>query len=169
MSPLRSPNWHGNSVTQRVTHPPQTKPVMKHFIQSRVRLTQAPKKLCNERHHTLHRAQDPILSSQPGSTPPQPRVALAWCRQQPGASESQPSPRSGSPAQTLRHVIPRESCCQNCSSAAPKRQEENPAGRRGRVQGGQAGPTHTTQPLHPPWGDRKVALGAISHMASRWQ
>jgi len=44
VSPLRSPIWHGNSVTQRVTHPPQTKPVMKHSIQSRFRLTQAPQK-----------------------------------------------------------------------------------------------------------------------------
>lgn len=42
--------------------------------------------------------------------------------------------------------FPTRRCCQNCGSAAPKRQEENPAGRRGRVQGGQ----DTTQPLHSP-------------------
>lgn len=35
VSPLRSPTWHGNSVTQRVTHPSQPKPVMKHFVQPR--------------------------------------------------------------------------------------------------------------------------------------
>lgn len=100
-------------------------------------------------------AQDPIKAPFPPAWQPplQPRVALAECRQQPGGSES-PRPALAQ-AHLLKHLgtsCPKRCCCQNCSSAAPKRQEENVAGCRERVQGGSQGCFslhHPTSSLHP--------------------
>lgn len=39
----------------------------------------------------------------------------------------------GSPAQTPRTSLPAPRCCQNCGSAAPRREQENLAGHRGRM------------------------------------
>lgn len=64
-------------------------------------------------------------------------MALAWCR----SSRVHLSHCLGSPAQTLGTSFPIRCCCQNCGSATPKRQEENPAGHRAWVQGGEASPT----------------------------
>lgn len=156
-------------MTQRVTHPPQTKPVMKRFIQSRSRLSQTPKKaMQQEAPYPTPGLRTPLRPQQPGITPfPQPQGGPGTM---PGASESRPTLAR---AHLLKHSgtsFPARCCCQNWGSAAPKRQEENLARRRGRVQGGgQASPAHTTQPLrsppplHPPWVDRKVALGGFSH------
>lgn len=87
----------------------------------------------------------PSHPPKPRSAPPQPRVALARCRQQPGASESRPAPRSGSPAQTLRHVIPR-------GTLLPKlrlgRSQET-GGKPGRAQRTGAGGPSRPRSCHP--------------------
>lgn len=129
MSPVWSPAWHGNRVTQRVTHPSHPAPGMRHCACSR--LTQTPQKQIESVFVCAH-AVSPTLSSGPCCSP-QPRsnplpaapVALAQCMWQLGTLSH------SSPAQTPGHVTPQRHCCQNGGSAAPKRWKENLAGDRG--------------------------------------
>lgn len=154
MSPLVSPTWHGNSVTHWVTHASQTKPVMKHFIQLRFRLTQALKNPC-----TLPRTglSTPLH-------PPQTWVALARCRQHPGAPEPGPALAPASPAQTL--VIPHKMLLPKLRLSRSQEVGGKPSWAQRMGAGGPRWP-HSH---HPPHGDRKVALVAIlmGYTASPW-
>lgn len=69
MSPVWSPAWHGNRVTQRVTQPSHPAPGMRHCVHSR--LTQAPQKQCVCAHSVPYTELRTLMQPPaPGTAPP---------------------------------------------------------------------------------------------------
>lgn len=113
---LVPPACQGTRVTQRVTQPPQPQPATKLSFQSGFRLTRAPKSLYREGPVPRSRLGTPAAPAGPAAVP----AAVSGCP---------------CPAHLLKHPasLPACRCCQNCGSAAPKREEEALAGHRAQV------------------------------------